>query len=136
MPAAIFTLEFEQGIPRDVTVSEWRDEKGALYSLADCTSRLQVRARIGDADALIDLSTTDSTIEIINDQIVAHFSAEHTRALQQIEGSHALPGSPASAPAYKAGVFEWRVWNKDGIPFALARGDVVITLSVVTAETA
>ena len=131
MPAAIFTIDFEQGIPRDVIVDQWRDETGKLYSLDGCRAHMQLFTRDTDTAPAVDLSTDNAGIEIINGQMYAHFTIAHTSAMKPLNG--AIPIAPVieCAKRYRAGVFEWRVWNKDGVPFPLARGEYTITPSLL-----
>jgi hypothetical protein len=136
MPAAIFNLDFEQGIPRDVVISEWLDATGNQYDLADCKSRLQLFAHADDETPLVDLSTTNGGIEVSNAQLKAHFTAAHTQSMKPVTGAHAIQPVIECAKKYKAGFFEWRIWNKDGVPYALARGEYNITPSLMGEVTA
>lgn len=128
MPAAIFDIDLEQGAPRDLTVSDWRDDAGNAYSLDGCKSRFMAWAREGDAAALLDLSTPDG-IEIVNGQITVHFQSADTAKLVPLPGSNPISPVIDVAKKYRAGYFEWWVWNAQGTPFPLARGSVNVTPS-------
>lgn len=128
MPAAIFNIDFEQGAPRDLTVAEWLDDAGNRYSLDGCKSRFICYQREGDTAYLIDLST-DNQIEILNGQITVHFQSADTAKLAPLSGAHPIPPVVEAAKKYKAGYFEWWIWNAQGTPFPLARGEVNVTPS-------
>jgi hypothetical protein len=127
MPAAIFNIDFEQGIPRDVVISEWLDSKGQQYDLSGCKSRLQLFANLTDTTPLVDLTTENSGIEINNGQLIAHFTAAHTQSMTPAPGAYPISPVIECAKKYKAGFFEWRIWNQDSVPYALARGEYNIT---------
>jgi hypothetical protein len=131
MPAAIFNIDFEQGIPRDVTVSEWRDKDGNLYTLDGCKSRAQFYANSTDTVPLLDLSTENGKIEILNGRITLHFDEADTAKMTPTTGAHPIPPVIDCAKRFKAGVFEWRIWNTQSVPFALARGEYNITPALV-----
>lgn len=126
MPAAIFNIEFEQGIPRDVTVTDWRDKDGNLFTLDGCKSRAQFYANSSDTVPLLDFTTENGKIEILNGRIIMHFGADDTAKMRPSLGATPIPPVIDCAKKYKAGVFEWRIWNTQNVPFAMARGDYII----------
>ncbi|WP_109479139.1 hypothetical protein [Paraburkholderia sp. C35] len=127
MPAAIFNIDFEQGIPRDLTVSDWRDKDGNLFVLDGCKSRAQFFADADDPTPLLDLSTENGKIEILNGRITLHFDETDTGKMTPVDGAAPIAPVIECAKKYKAGVWEWRIWNTQNVPFAMARGEYNIT---------
>jgi len=136
----IFDLEFIQGIPRDFVVTDWADWEGKLIDLTDYKAHLTVRTKAGEKEKLlIDMkSGPDATdlkgIQVFPHQILCHFTADMTEAMEPLPGARPVRGSPSSAPVYKAGVYELRVTSPQNVPYPVIRGDVYITLGVVDDE--
>jgi hypothetical protein len=136
----IFDLEFIQGIPRDFVVTDWADLEGELVDLTDYKAHLTVRTKAGEQEALLlDMkSGPDASdikgIQVFPHQVICHFTVEQTEAMQPLPGVRPVRGSPSSAPAYRAGVYELRVTSPAGVPYPVMRGDVYITLGVVDDE--
>jgi hypothetical protein len=138
----IYDLTFTQGIPRDFIVSDWKDAYGEYVNLTDYTAHLTMRTAAGEtASMLLDMrgpdGATDTTgIQLYPRQILCHFTADITEAMQPLPGARPVRGSPSSAPIYKAGVYELRVTSPAPakVPYAVMRGDVYITLGVVDDE--
>ena len=146
MPADISTpvydLTFVQGIPRDVVVTNWKNMRGELVDLTDYTAHLTMRTQAGEtATLLLDMkgpvgSDDFNGIQVFPLQILCHFTADQTEAMQPLPGVRPVRGSPSSAPIYKAGVYELRVTSPAPakVPYGVIRGDVYITLGVVDDE--
>ena len=138
----IYDLNFTQGIPRDFVVSDWKNAHGEYVDLTDYTAHLTMRTQAGEtATLLLDMKGPDGSddfngIQVFPLQILCHFTADQTEAMQPLPGVRPVRGSPASAPIYKAGVYELRVMSPAPakVPYAVMRGDVFITLGVVDDE--
>lgn len=136
----IFDLNLTQGIPRDLVVTDWKNSRGEYVNLDGYTARLTMRTQAGeDAEMLLDMRGPDASddfngIQVFPRQLLVHFTAAITEAMQPLPGSRADRSSPTSAPVYKAGVYELRVMSPAKVPYAVLRGDVYITLGVVDDE--
>jgi hypothetical protein len=100
----ICDLHFIQGIPRDFVVSNWRDARGELVDLTGYAAHLTLRTNVGeDALPLLDLKRgPDATdligIQVFPLQVLSHFTADQTEAMQPPSGMAKVRGSPTSAP--------------------------------------
>jgi hypothetical protein len=138
----IIDLNLTQGIPRDFVVSDWKNSRGEYVDLSDYTAHFSMRTSAGETSTLLldmkgpEGATDYAGIQVYPRQILVHFTADQTEAMQPLPGVRPVRGSPASAPIYKAGVYELRVMSPAPakVPYAVIRGDVYITLGVVDDE--
>lgn len=147
MPAAVFNLNFEQGIGREVVVSSWKNNRtGKFYDLAGFTGHLSVRAKLGDDVLLFDKTTENEGIVIrtaystdpasgittvTGNQIITYFSDADAQTMVPIPGLRPERTCEGEAPLFKFGVYELRIFAASGRTVSVARGDTFVTPGVV-----
>jgi len=145
MTAALFNLDFEQGIGREVMVSSWKNRAGEFYDLRGFRAHLSLRKSIDDDAILFDKTTengqvvvrvgtnTDATtgIETITgNQIIATFTDVEAETMVGLPGARCDTRHP-QLPRFKSGVWEFRVYSPSGRAVSVVRGETRITLAVV-----
>ena len=137
MTAAIVDLLFEQGIPRDVVVADWKDDDGNAYDLTGFSAELMIRSFISDAAPLFTKTSAPSG-GITVSQVSGIWIVD--TVFTDIETASMKPPTAAirpigafgdSAPTYRLGFWELRLTSSGGIEYSVARGTVYVTLGVV-----
>lgn len=91
MAAATYDFEIEQGATL-IKPIVWNDGNGAPVNLTGYSARMQVRKNVAAADVLLELSTTNSKIQItpMTGTVTLVFSATTTAAIDWSRGKYDL----------------------------------------------
>lgn len=137
MTAAIVDLLFEQGIPRDVVVADWKDDDGNAYDLSGFSAQMMIRSSVADAMPLFTkTSAPGGGITILQVSGVwtvdAAFTDQETASMNPPTIAIRPVGAFGdSAPTYRLGLWELRLTSAGGIEYSVTRGTVYVTLGVV-----